>query len=67
MARCLPIAPPRNFDPIIIVFGARVEAALARQARERARRAAKLDAFLGAGNSPFLDARRDERGVYVVR
>jgi hypothetical protein len=66
MPHIITIAPPRNFDPIIIVFGARVEAALARQARERARKAARLDAFLGARNSPFLDARRDERGVYVV-
>jgi hypothetical protein len=67
MARSLTIAPPRSFDPIIIVFGARVEAALARQARERARKAARLDAFLGTGNAPFLDAERDQRGVYVVR
>jgi hypothetical protein len=66
MARSsLTLAPPRNFDPIIIVFGARVEAALARHARERARKAARLDAFLA--NRPFIIAQRDERGVYFVR
>lgn len=66
MSRSITIAPSRNFDPIIIVFGARVEAALARQALQRARKAALLDAFLSGRNDPFIDVRRDERGVYVV-
>lgn len=65
MGRSITLAPPRNFDPIIIVFGDRVEAALARLALESARKDAMLDAFLG--NRRFLDARRNERGVYVAR
>jgi hypothetical protein len=49
---------------LIVAFGAAVDAALARDRLERARKDAKLDAFLG--EQPFLDARRNERGVYVI-
>lgn len=59
------IEPTIASDRLIATFGARIEAALARIALENARKDAMLDAFLG--NRCFLDARRDERGVYVAR
>lgn len=64
MSQHLTLASSRDADPIII-FGARVEAALSQQALERARKNARLDAFLG--NSRIIDAKRDRRGVYLVR
>jgi len=67
MIRSIVLAPSRKIDPTIRVFGARVEAELARQAVENARKDARVDAFLGAHNAAFIDAERDERGVYWVR
>lgn len=66
MGRSLTVAPSRNFDQIIAIFGASVDAAHARQALERARRAARLDAFLSGRAGRFITAERDERGVYVL-
>jgi hypothetical protein len=67
MTRSAVLTRSRNIDPTIRVFGARVEAELARQAVENARKDARLDAFLGSHNAAFIDAARDERGVYWVR
>jgi hypothetical protein len=51
-----------DFDRLISEFGARIDAALATAAIERARADARLDAFLGIHS--FFDAERDVLGVY---
>lgn len=68
MSRALPltVASSRSTDQTILEFGARVDAALAGQALERARRSARLDAFLSGRAGRFITAERDERGIYVL-
>lgn len=65
--RVTPLAPSNDLERITALFNARFDAALARLALAKARKDARLDAFLGIRADPVLDARRLRRQNFKSR